>query len=182
MEKLFCDVEVARRDHRFQLEESYVHAVDRCGYSFLISTPPYLNRVSEGERMIKTTKLFIYEGRLAETTESAGQFVWLSDRETLGEAIEGVMAKLLELKNNPNGVPLRQRFKDDAKPDLTDTKLVEIVSVDVDNVTQTIVVRMRSKEQQRPLGDDETVSEEMVDESIEESFPASDPPALRPTR
>jgi hypothetical protein len=132
--------------------------------------------------MIKTTKLSIYEGRLAEITESAGQFVWLSDQETLGEAIEGVKAKLLELKSNPSGVPLQQHFKDDAKPDLTDTKLVEIVSVDLNNVMQTIVVRMRTKEQQRPLGDDETVSEEMVDESIKESFPASDPPALRSTR
>lgn len=129
--------------------------------------------------MVKTTKLASYEGRLAETTEDTGQLVWMSDKDKLGETVESVMAKLLELKNNPYGIPLQRLFEDDVKPNLEDTKLVDIVDVYIEDSTQDIVATLKVKEQQTPLGADEQVDEEMVDESIEDSFPASDPPALK---
>jgi hypothetical protein len=62
---------------------------------------------------------------------------------------------------------------------LEDTKLVDIVDVYIEDSTQDIVATLKVKEQQTPVGADEQVDEEMVDESIEDSFPASDPPALK---
>jgi hypothetical protein len=132
--------------------------------------------------MVKTTKLSTYEGRLAEVADASTELVWLSDKDNLGETVEGVMAKLLELRNNPYGIPLQRSFKDDTKPDLVDTTLVDIVDVYLDNAAHNVVATLRLKEQQTPLGEDEKVTEEMVDESIEDTFPASDPPALKSTR
>jgi hypothetical protein len=132
--------------------------------------------------MVKVAKLSTYEGRLAEVAEATPQLVWMSDKDNLGETVEGVMAKLLELRNNPYGIPLQRSFKDDTKPDLTDTTLVDILDVYLDNAKHNVVATLRIKEQQTPLGEDEKVTEEMVDESIEDTFPASDPPALRSTR
>jgi hypothetical protein len=129
--------------------------------------------------MVKTTKLASYEGRLAEAAEDTKQLVWMSDKSKLGETVEGVTAKLLELKNNPYGIPLQRLFEDDVKPNLEDTKLVDIVDVYIEESTQDIVATLKLKEQQTPLGADEHVSEEMVDESVEDTFPASDPPALK---
>lgn len=129
--------------------------------------------------MVKTTKLASYEGRLAETPEDTGQLVWMSDKDKLGETVESVMAKLLELKNNPYGIPLQRLFEDDVKPNLEDTKLVDIVDVYIEDSTQGIVATLKVKEQQTPLGADEQVDEEMVDEAVEDTFPASDPPALK---
>jgi hypothetical protein len=132
--------------------------------------------------MTKTIRLATYEGYLSETTENETQLIWMSNKDTLGETAEGVMAKLLELKNNPYGIPLQRSFVDDTKPDLTDTTLVDILDVYIDTFTKDLVATLRVKEQQTPLGADETVDEEMVDESSEDSFPASDPPALKVTR
>jgi hypothetical protein len=131
--------------------------------------------------MVKTTKLASYEGRLAETPGDTKQLVWMSAKDKLGETIEGVMAKLLELKNNPYGIPLQRLFEDDLKPNLEDTTLVDIVDVYIEDSTQDIVATLKVKEQQTPVGADEQVPEELVDESIEDSFPASDPPALKST-
>lgn len=131
--------------------------------------------------MVKTTKLASYEGRLAETTEDTGELLWMSDKDKLGETVESVMAKLLELKNNPYGIPLHRLFEDDVKPNLEDTKLVDIVDVYIEDSTQDIVATLKVKAQQTPLGKDEQVPEELVDESIEDTFPASDPPALKST-
>jgi hypothetical protein len=131
--------------------------------------------------MVKTTKLSNYDGRLAEVADASIELVWLSDKDTLGETVEGVMAKLLELRNNPYGIPLQRSFQDDTKPDLVDTTLVDILDVYLDNTTHNIVATLRLKEQQTPLGEDEKVTEEMVDESVEDTFPASDPPALKST-
>jgi hypothetical protein len=132
--------------------------------------------------MVKVAKLSTYEGRLAEVADASRELVWLSDKDELGETVEGVMAKLLELRNNPYGIPLQRSFKDDTKPDLVDTTLVDIVNVYLDNATHHVVATLRLKERQTPLGKDEKVTEEMVDESIEDTFPASDPPALKSTR
>ncbi len=132
--------------------------------------------------MVKTVKLASYEGRLAESPEENAGLVWMSDKTNLGETVETAMAKLLELKNNPYGIPLQRTFEDDIKPTLEDTTLVDIVDVYIDDISQDIVATLHVKEQQTPVGADEQVDEEMVDESIEDSFPASDPPALKPTR
>jgi hypothetical protein len=130
---------------------------------------------------MKTTKLASYEGRLAETPEDSEGLLWMSDKDQLGETVESVMAKLLELKNNPYGIPLQRTFENDAKPTLEDTTLVDIVDVYIEDSTQDIVATLKVKEQQTPVGADEQVSEELVDESVEDTFPASDPPALKST-
>jgi hypothetical protein len=131
--------------------------------------------------MVKTTKLASYEGRLAETSENSSQLLWMSDKDKLGETVESVMAKLLELKNNPYGIPLQRMLEDDTKPNLEDTTLVDIQDVYIEDSTQDIVVTLNVKKQQTPVGVDEQVSEELVDESVEDTFPASDPPALKST-
>jgi hypothetical protein len=131
--------------------------------------------------MVKTVKLASYEGRLTEATEDAKQLVWMSDKDKLGETVEGVTAKLLELKNNPYGIPLQRLFEDQVKPTLEDTTLVDIVDVYIEDSTQDMVATLKVKEQQSPVSADEQVAEEMVDESVEDTFPASDPPALKST-
>lgn len=122
-------------------------------------------------------KLATYEGRLAQGTEDDKQLVWMSDKTFIGESVENVTAKLLELKNNPYGIPLQHVIDDETQ----DTTLVDIVDVYIDDITQDIVATLKVKEQQTPLGTDEQVSEALVDESLEDTFPASDPPALKST-
>ena len=124
-----------------------------------------------------SVRLASYEGRLAPATEGDKQIVWMSDKTPAGESAETVTAALLELKNNPYGIPLQHVI--DAQ--MQDTTLVDIVDVYKDNFTQEVVAILKVKEQQTPIGADEQVSEEMVDESVEETFPASDPPALKST-
>jgi hypothetical protein len=132
--------------------------------------------------MIQETKLATFEGQAQKSDQDDKNILWRSNKDTLGEAVESVMAKLLELKNNPYGIPLQRVFKDGVKPDLSDTTLVEIQDVYIESMTQEIVATLTVKEQQTPVGADEKVDEEMVDEAVEDSFPASDPPALKPTR
>lgn len=122
-------------------------------------------------------KLASYEGRLAQGTENENQLVWMSDKTFTGESVESVTAKLLELKNNPYGIPL-QRSEDETPED---TILVDILDVYIDNFTQDIVATLKVKEQSASVTQDEQVSEEAIDEAIEETFPASDPPALGST-
>jgi hypothetical protein len=132
--------------------------------------------------MVKTVKLASYEGSLAQAAEDDKQLIWMSNKDKLGEAVENVTAKLLELKNNPYGIPLQRTFEDDVKPNLEDTTLVDIVDVYIEDSTQDIVATLKVKEQQTPVGTDEQVPEELVDESVEDTFPASDPPALKSTK
>jgi hypothetical protein len=131
--------------------------------------------------MRETTKLATFEGRLAQNSSDDKQLVWRSDKDLLGETVEGVMAKLLELKDNPYGIPVQRVMQDDVKPDLADTVLVDIEDVYIEDMTQEVVASLKIKEQQTPVGTDEKVDEEMVDEAVEETFPASDPPALKST-
>jgi hypothetical protein len=131
--------------------------------------------------MRETTKLATFEGRLAQNNSDDKQLVWRSDKDVLGETVEGVMAKLLELKDNPYGIPVQRVMQDDVKPDLADTILVDIEDVYIEDMTQEVVASLKIKEQQTPVGTDEKVDEEMVDEAVEETFPASDPPALKST-
>jgi hypothetical protein len=131
--------------------------------------------------MRETTKLATFEGRLAQNSSDNKQLVWRSDKDLLGETVEGVMAKLLELKDNPYGIPVQRVMQDDVKPDLADTVLVDIEDVYIEDMTQEVVASLKIKEQQTPVGTDEKVDEEMVDEAVEETFPASDPPALKST-
>jgi hypothetical protein len=121
-------------------------------------------------------KLANYEGRVIQGAEDDKQFVWLSDKTLLGESVEGVSAKLLELKNNPYGIPL-QPLDDEAQQD---TQPVNILDVYIDSFTQEVVARLELKEQQTFIADND-VAEELVDEAVAESFPASDPPALKST-
>ncbi len=136
---------------------------------------------------MRVVKLAGYEGRLSEGTENENQLVWMSDKASLGETVETVVTKLLELKNNPYGIPLQRSFEDEAKsnleakPNLVDMTLTDILDVYVDSTTQSVVATLSVKGQQTPIGLDEQVSEELVDESLEDSFPASDPPALKST-
>lgn len=132
--------------------------------------------------MVEETKLATYNGQAQKSDQDDKNILWRSNKDTLGEAVEGVMAKLLELKNNPYGVPLQRVFKDDVKPDLNDTTLVDIQDVYIESMTQEIVATLKVKEQQALVGADEKVDEELVDASVEDTFPASDPPALKPTR
>jgi hypothetical protein len=131
--------------------------------------------------MRQTVKLAGYQGRLTVFPDDEGQFVWMSDKEGLNKSVEKLSASLLELKDNPYGVPLQRTFEDDIKPNLEDTTLVEILDVYIDDFTRNVVAILKAKEQQTPVGADEQVPEEVVDEAIEDSFPASDPPALKST-
>ena len=131
--------------------------------------------------MVNTTKLASYEGRLAETSENSSQLVWMSDKDKLGETVESVRANLLEVKDNPYPIPFHRTFEDNVKPNLEDTTLVDIQDVYIEDSTQGIVVTLKVKEQQTPVGVDEQVPEELVDASVEDTFPASDPPALKST-
>jgi hypothetical protein len=121
-------------------------------------------------------KLATYEGRTVTGAEDEKQLLWLSDKTLLGESVEGVSAKLLELKNNPYGIPL-QPASDEAQQD---TKLVNILDVYIDSFTQDVVARLELKETQTFVADND-VAEELIDESVADTFPASDPPALKST-
>jgi hypothetical protein len=131
--------------------------------------------------MNQTVKLAGYQGQVTEPPDSQGRLIWMSNKDSLEETPEGITAKLLEFKNNPYGLPLQRTFEDDVKPKLEDTTLVEILDVYVDDFTKNVVATLKIKDQQTAVGADEQIPEELVDEAVEESFPASDPPALKST-
>lgn len=126
-------------------------------------------------------KLANYEGRVIKGANDDKQLLWLSDKTLLGENAEGVSSRLLELKQNPYGIPLQHTLEDDAQDSgIQDTRLVNILDVYIDSFTQDVVARLELKEQQTYVENND-VSEEMVDEAVADTFPASDPPALKST-
>ncbi|MGL4608759.1 MAG: hypothetical protein ACRCYY_03605 [Trueperaceae bacterium] len=141
--------------------------------------------------MLEITKLATYEGQMTKKDNVTEDLLWRSDKDMLGEALENVMSKLLELKSNPYGIPLQRVFDDDHRVESSNTTLVDIQHVYIEEVTRELVATLKMKDQQTLLGDDEKgletriveagVSEVRVDEALEDTFPASDPPALKTT-
>lgn len=118
-------------------------------------------------------------GRLLDAGNTADTMLWRTEEDRLELPIEEALALLGEKQRTADGCSLiLQRSEGDA-PAETESKRVDIVTIEYHEAVRAIIAELREREGSERVGEGAAaVSNGDIDEALEDSFPASDPPSF----